>query len=140
MQLQNQAPGTCDRRPASAAGAVDAAGLAGAAVALLGGQPGGALGGLGALLVAFERAALGDVFRSWVATGSNQPITAAELERVLGTEVIGRLASSAGVDPWRTVAGLAELLPRVVDQLTPGGVLPAGGGEPAGLARRLLGC
>jgi uncharacterized protein YidB (DUF937 family) len=135
MGVEQQSMDAIGGRPAG----VDAAGLARAAVALLGGEPGGSLGGLGALAAAFEAAGLGDAFRSWVGPGPNQPITAAELERALGTGAIGRLARSVGADPARVAAGLAELLPRVVDQLTPAGALPAGGGDPLALARRLLG-
>jgi uncharacterized protein YidB (DUF937 family) len=117
---------------------VDATGLARAAVALLGGEPGGALAGLGGLEAAFVRAGLGDAFSSWVATGPNRAITAADLERALGTEAVGRLARSMGSDPARVAAGLALVLPQVVDQLTPSGALPAGDGDPARLADRLL--
>jgi uncharacterized protein YidB (DUF937 family) len=118
---------------------VDAAALAGAVVALLGGEPGGSLGGLGGLEAAFGRAGLGAAFQSWVGTGPNRPIGAADLERALGAQAIGRLARSMGADPGRAAAGLAELLPRVVDQLTPAGRLPDAGGDPPALARRLLG-
>jgi uncharacterized protein YidB (DUF937 family) len=136
MGLQQEQMDATGSRPT---GGVDAAGLARAAVALLGGESGGSLGGLGGLRHAFEGAGLGATFQSWVGPGANQPITAAELERALGAEAVGRLARSVGADPARVAAGLAELLPRVVDQLTPAGALPEGGGDPRALARRLLG-
>ncbi len=119
-------------------GGVDAAGLARAAVALLGGEPGGALGGLAGLQAAFDRAGLGDAFASWVALGANRPVSAVELERALGTDAVGRLARSMGAHQARVAAGLAAVLPQVIDQLTPGGTLPAGDGDALGLARRLL--
>jgi uncharacterized protein YidB (DUF937 family) len=136
MGVEQQSMDATGSRPA---GGLDAAGLARAAVTLLGGEPGGSLGGLGGLAAAFGAAGLGDAFGSWVGTGPNRPITAAELERALGAGAVERLARAAGADPARVAAGLAELLPRVVDQLTPAGVLPEGGGDPRALARRLLG-
>jgi uncharacterized protein YidB (DUF937 family) len=136
MGLDEQANDASDPRPP---GGIDAAGIARAAVALLGGEPGGALGGLGGLREAFAGAGLGAAFDSWVGPGPNQPLTAAELERALGAATIGRLARSLGADPARVAAGLAALLPRVVDQLTPAGMLPEGAGDADALARRLLG-
>ena len=136
MGLEPQAMDTTGNRPPAA---VDATALARAAVALLGGEPGGSLGGLGALHRAFGDAGLGAAFESWVGSGANQPVTPAELERALGSEAIARLARSAGADPARVAAGLAEILPRVVDQLTPAGALPGGAGDPSALARRLIG-
>ncbi len=121
------------------AGGVDAAGLARSVATLLAAEPGGSLGGLGGLQAAFDRAGLGATFQSWVGVGANQAITPAELERALGAGAIAGLARAHGADPARVAAGLAAVLPGVVDRLTPGGVLPDGGGDPAALARRLLG-
>ena len=117
----------------------DAAGLAAIASALLGGAPGGSLGGLAALAAAFERAGLGSTFASWVGLGPNEPVTGGELTRALGADWLGSLGVRSGQDPARLTAALAELLPHVVDQLTPDGRLPEGAGDPAALARRLLG-
>jgi uncharacterized protein YidB (DUF937 family) len=116
-------------------GGVDAAALARSVATLLGGEPGSSLGGLGGLQAAFDRAGLGAAFQSWVGAGANQAITPAELERALGAGAVAGLARAHGVDPARVAAGLAAVLPVVVDQLTPGGVLPAGEGDPAALAR-----
>jgi uncharacterized protein YidB (DUF937 family) len=136
MGLMVQVTGGTGSQPA---GGVDVAGLARVAVGLLGGEPGGSLGGLGGLCAAFRRAGLGAAFDSWVGTGPNRPITAGEIESALGAEAVARLARSVGADPVRVAAGLAEVLPRVIDQLTPAGALPDAGGEPRALARRLLG-
>lgn len=121
MGLMERTEGAAGSSPGSG---VDAAGLARAAVGLLGAGEGRPLGGLSGLRAAFERAGLGAAFESWIGNGPNRPISASELASALGAEVVGRLARSAGADPARVAAGLAELLPRVVDQLTPAGVLP----------------
>jgi uncharacterized protein YidB (DUF937 family) len=132
MGPMEQAAGAAGGRPG---GGVDAAGLAHAAVGLLGVARGGALAGLRGLRAAFERAGLGAAFASWVGTGPNSPLSAAELVSALGPQAIDRLARSVGADPARVAAGLAEVLPRVVDQLTPAGALP-GGVEPLAAADR----
>jgi len=119
--------------------APETAGLAAIATALLGAAPGGALGGLAALAAAFEHAGLHAAFQSWVAQGPNLPVTGAQLTSALGADWLAALGARSGQDPVRLAAALAELLPRVVDQLTPDGRLPEGAGEPTALARGLLG-
>jgi uncharacterized protein YidB (DUF937 family) len=133
MAIMEQAAAAAGSR---AGGGVDAAGLARTAVDLLGAARGGAFAGLSGLRAAFEQAGLGAAFASWVGMGPNRPITAAELVSALGPQAIDRLAKSVGAAPARVAAGLAEVLPRVIDQLTPAGVLPDDGGEPLAAANR----
>lgn len=83
-------------------------------------------GGLAGLVQSFETAGLGDVARSWVSTGENLPISAAQIESVVGNERIGQFASQLGIDPAQAAEKLAEYLPQVVDQLTPDGNVPTG--------------
>ncbi len=132
---------------APVAGGVAAVGGSAATVALvqqlatlLAKQAGGAPGGLAGLQNAFERGGLGHIFASWVGTGANLPISPQQLEQVLGSGAIGRLAAASGVNAAQVADGLAKLLPSVVDRLTPQGQLPAGSGatELASLARQLL--
>lgn len=84
-------------------------------------------GGLSGLVDAFERQGLGGVIGSWVGTGQNQAITADQLQSVLGSEQVAAIAQQLGLSPGQLSAHLAELLPQVVDKLTPGGVVPEGG-------------
>ena len=100
-------------------------GLAAAALWLLEPAAGG-LGGLRGLEAAFASQGLGERFASWVGTGANLPVSAAEIERALGPAVAS-MARASRKDPAALAAGLAEILPRVVDGLTPHGRLPAGG-------------
>jgi len=136
MGLTKQAEETGGGRRA---GGIDAAGLARAAVGRLAGGPGGALGGLRGLRHAFERAGLGAAFDSWVGTGPNRPLSAGELEAALGRTTIGELARAAGTEPGRVAEALAELLPRVIDELTPAGALPDEAAAGAAAGRPALG-
>ena len=91
----------------------------------LGGQ--GAAGGVTGLVEAFQKGGLGEVAQSWVSSGPNQAISAEQIQAVLGSGAIGQFAEKLGVDPQVGAAKLAELLPGLVDGLTPGGQLPTEG-------------
>ena len=100
---------------------------------------GGAGGGLGALLQQFQKGGLGDVAASWVGTGQNLPISADQLQSVLGGDQIGAMAQQAGLSPGDLMGQLAHMLPQVVDQLTPNGQVPAGGADLGGMLSSVLG-
>lgn len=84
-------------------------------------------GGLGGLLGAFEQGGLGEMARSWVGTGENLPVSADQIQTVLSSGVLADFASRLGIDPKQAAGTLAEVLPQVIDRLTPNGELPAGG-------------
>ena len=84
-------------------------------------------GGLAGLLAEFERGGLGAVAASWVGTGANIPLTPSQLQSVLGSEQLQSIAASLGFTPEQVSSHLAELLPQVVDKLTPNGSLPEQG-------------
>lgn len=72
---------------------------------------------------------------SWVSSGENLPISAEQVQSVLGAEQIQQMASKAGIAPEALAGKLAELLPQVVDKVTPNSSIPdqsnlQGGWEP----------
>lgn len=85
------------------------------------------LGGLGGLVEKFQQAGLGDVVGSWIGTGQNQPISADQLSSVLGSDALSGLAAKLGVDPSEAAGQLAQVLPGLVDHLTPAGQAPQEG-------------
>jgi len=89
-----------------------------------GGSGMGGLGGLGRLLNQFEQAGYGDQARSWVGTGQNQAIPADVIGQIFGPEGLAAIARQAGVSEADASAGLSQLLPEVVDRVTPGGEVP----------------
>jgi uncharacterized protein YidB (DUF937 family) len=91
----------------------------------------GPYGGLAGLVQQFQQAGLGQQIGSWVSTGQNLPISADQLAKVFGGAQLQQMAQSAGVDSSQFSGQLAELLPQMVDKLTPGGQLPRGGLEDA---------
>lgn len=108
------------------------------------GQGAAAGGGVGGLLQSLSQGGLGDVVQSWISTGSNLPISAEQLQQVLGNEQIGQIAQRLGLPSGAVADQLSQVLPEVVDKLTPAGELPASGmGDPqellASLTRALRG-
>ena len=95
--------------------------------AAIGEMLGGHAGGLGGLIQAFETGGLGEVAKSWVATGGNLPISAEQIQSVLGSGPVAQFAEKLGIDPATAAAQIAQYLPQVVDKLTPNGQLPSGG-------------
>ncbi|RQR31041.1 MULTISPECIES: YidB family protein [unclassified Burkholderia] len=84
-------------------------------------------GGLNGLIEKFKAGGAGDIIGSWVGTGENQPISADTLQNVLGSDIVGALASKVGIDPSQASSILAQVLPHVVNGATPNGEVPAGG-------------
>ena len=84
-------------------------------------------GGLGGLVGAFEKGGLGEIAKSWVSTGGNLPISAEQIQRILGHGPLADLAQKMGIDPAQAATQLSQLLPQVIDKLTPNGQVPAGG-------------
>ena len=98
--------------------------LMGAVMGLIQNHPGGLQG----LLGQFQEKGLGDQVASWIGTGQNQPISAEHIQAALGSDQLQQLAGQAGLSHGEAASGLAELLPQVIDKLSPGGSLPEGGG------------
>ncbi len=82
---------------------------------------GGLLGGLGGLLERFQKAGQGDVAKSWIGQGENQPISPGQLGGALGPDLIRQLAERTGMSEQDLLAQLSKVLPNVVDQMTPNG-------------------
>ncbi len=87
----------------------------------------GKMGGLGGLMEKFNQAGLGDQMKSWVGTGANAPVTGDQIGSVLGGDVLGDLASKLGMSQGDAAGSLAQMLPGLIDKLTPNGQAPAGG-------------
>jgi uncharacterized protein YidB (DUF937 family) len=96
--------------------------LAASVLQLLGNQQGGISG----LLQNFQQHGLGDVVSSWISTGQNLPVSGEQIQQVLGNEQIQAFAQSAGIAPEGASSQLADLLPGIVDKLTPDGQVPQG--------------
>lgn len=81
-------------------------------------------GGLAGLAKAFQDKGMGDQMASWISTGQNLPISPDQIKNVLGSGQLGQIASQLGVDEQQAAGGLADMLPQVIDKLTPNGQIP----------------
>jgi uncharacterized protein YidB (DUF937 family) len=85
---------------------------------------GGLLGGLGGLLEKLQQSGHGEVTKSWIGSGQNQPISPGSLGSALGPSIIKTLSEKTGLSEQELTAQLSQLLPGLVDKLTPQGRLP----------------
>lgn len=81
-------------------------------------------GGLQGLVQCFHDKGLGGLVSSWVGTGPNPAISADQVHEVLGSEQVKALAAKAGINPEMASGAIAQLLPGLVDKLTPNGTVP----------------
>ena len=107
--------------------------LTGSVLSMLGG------GGLQGIEKAFHQAGLGEIVKSWISTGQNLTVSAQQLQQVLGPQ-IGQLAQQHGLSTDAVSSQLSQILPGLVDKLTPQGQVPQGGGleEAIGALRKLF--
>jgi uncharacterized protein YidB (DUF937 family) len=81
-------------------------------------------GGLQGVANEFEKNGLAATINSWVGNGPNQPISAADLQRALGPDLLQQLAAKTGMSMQDLTEKLAQVLPQAVDKMTPGGTIP----------------
>ena len=84
-------------------------------------------GGLQGLIQSFEQGGLGEIVNSWVSKGENLPISAEQIQSVLGGSSLGNIASQLGMNSEEASGSLASMLPQLIDSLTPNGEVPQGG-------------
>ena len=91
----------------------------------------GQFGGLQGLVQQFQQAGFGSHMNSWISTGQNMPISPDQLSQILGAGRMQEMAQQAGMDPQSMSGQLSQLLPQMIDKLTPQGSVPSGGLEDA---------
>lgn len=85
------------------------------------------VGGIAGLQKMFQQGGLGAIFSSWVSTGQNLPISAEQLQSVLHSGALQQVAQQAGFNPDQLAGVMSNLLPHLVDKLSPNGTLPEAG-------------
>ena len=98
--------------------------IIGAVLQMLQGQSGGMAG----VLSSFEHAGFGGVAQSWIHDGPNLPVSPDQVGQALGPGAVGDLASKLGVSHQEAAGHLSQLLPQIMDHLSPEGRAPADGG------------
>jgi uncharacterized protein YidB (DUF937 family) len=84
----------------------------------------GSQGGLNAIVAKLQQAGFGDQVKSWIGNGQNLPITAEQLQQVLGSDTVKQLAARFNIPVDQLSKVLAQQLPLAVDHVSPDGKLP----------------
>ena len=88
-------------------------------------EGGGLLEGFGGLLERFRQSGQGKTIDSWLGTGPNEPVSPGQLGNALGPNIIKTLAERSGISEEELLKQLTQVLPGVVDKLSPNGRLPS---------------
>ncbi len=81
-------------------------------------------GGLQKILGRLQQSGKGEKGQSWVSTGPNEPVDAADIKDALDQQELAQIARQLGVSEDEAAEAVAQVLPDVVDQATPTGELP----------------
>lgn len=76
---------------------------------------------------------LGNIVSSWLGDGANSAISPDNITELLGESQISNFASQLGTDSSGAAAGLAEILPQIMDKSSSGGSLLESAGGLGGL-------
>jgi len=81
-------------------------------------------GGVEGVVRKFQNSGLGDVVASWVGTGQNKGVTPDQITQVLGRDNVEVIAQQTNIPTAQGGDILSELLPVLIDRLTPEGRVP----------------
>ena len=80
-------------------------------------------GGLQKILSGLQANGLTAETDSWVGTGENKPVSGADVRQAVGDDEIARIAQQLGVSDDEAAEAVAQVLPVVVDKVSPDGQL-----------------
>lgn len=86
-------------------------------------------GGVAAVLSKLRASGLGAHADSWVGSGANQPVSATDLHNALGSGAVGQVANELGINPQQAGGVLSQVLPELINQMSPSGALPDNHGD-----------
>jgi uncharacterized protein YidB (DUF937 family) len=81
-------------------------------------------GGLPGIVSQLQQQGLGATVNSWIGSGPNQPISPEQVHQSFGPEMIRELAARTGMNPQELAQKLSQVLPQVIDRMTPAGSVP----------------
>jgi uncharacterized protein YidB (DUF937 family) len=84
----------------------------------------GSQGRLSSIVAKLQQAGFGEQVKSWLGNGQNLPITAEQLQQVLGSDTVKQLAARFNIPVDQLAKVLAQQLPVAVDHASPDGRLP----------------
>ena len=81
-------------------------------------------GGLPGIVSQLQQQGLGPTVNSWIGSGPNQPISADQVHQAFGPDMIRELAARTGMNPQELAQKLSQVLPQVIDRMSPAGSVP----------------
>lgn len=82
-------------------------------------------GGGQGVVARLQESGLGEQVKSWIETGPNLPVSAAQIQGSLGSSKVNELAVKFGIPADKISDFLAQHLPAAIDEATPSGRLPS---------------
>ena len=82
-------------------------------------------GGLSKMMQGAQASGLSAQADSWVGTGENEPVSGQDVKAVVGDDTVQELAREAGISEEEAASVLAQVVPQVVNGLSPNGQLPS---------------
>jgi uncharacterized protein YidB (DUF937 family) len=80
-------------------------------------------GGVGAVLDRFKQQGLGKKTQSWLSTGDNEPLDEQSVQQVVGSQELAQMAQRLGVPEHEVAEAFADIMPEMVNQLSPQGAM-----------------
>ncbi len=81
-------------------------------------------GGVQGIVSQLQQQGLGQTVQSWINEGPNQPISPNQVHQAFGSDTINAIAAKLGMNPQDLAQKLSQVLPQVIDKLTPNGTVP----------------
>jgi uncharacterized protein YidB (DUF937 family) len=95
-------------------------------------------GGIGAMLERFQNKGLSQQAASWVSTGANEELQPQAVNELMGADELSRMSQQLGVSQEEVSSGMAQILPEMMNQLTPEGGVPDDGDDVLDRGRSML--
>ena len=81
-------------------------------------------GGLQQVIGQLQSSPIGEQVTSWISPGANEAVSADQVAQAVGPETVDKLAEETGMTPDQVSGSLSQMLPNLVDKLSPGGSIP----------------
>ena len=78
---------------------------------------------IGSILSGMNSSGLGDIAKSWLGDGANANISTDQISSMFDSEKLSEFASQLGLSQEEAKGGLADALPKIVDNASSGGSL-----------------
>ncbi|MBT0727874.1 YidB family protein [Rosenbergiella australiborealis] len=93
-------------------------------------------GGIEVLIQKFQQGGLGEILSSWLSNGTNQSVSHSDIQSAFSQQDLQSLADKLGTDVQGASSTLSQILPQLVDKISPQGEVHA---EASGNAQNDLG-